>query len=119
MVVIVDYQMAGAGIFLSSFLSLVLLHSGGVMLPTSFAQPCGQVQDRSVQRQPFLPPALMGKLEEQGEEEEDRNLMLLKRSYLLPSMSSCGSSRSSPRGRYLCCWLILIDQKVLSLSAGP
>ena len=74
MAVIMDYQMAGARIFVSSFLSIALLHSGGIIPPTSFAQPCGQVQDRSSPPQPILSPALMWKLEEQG----GRSLMSLK-----------------------------------------
>ena len=41
------------------------------MLLTSFAQPCEQVQDRSGQPQPNLPPAPMWELEEQEEKEKD------------------------------------------------
>ena len=40
------------------------------MLLKSFVQPRGPVQDRSGESQPILSPALMWKLEEQGEKEE-------------------------------------------------
>lgn len=78
MVEIVNHHMARAGIFLSSFLSLALLHLGGVMLPTACVQPCCQVQNRSGQLQPIVPPALMWQLQEQEEKEKDRRLMSLR-----------------------------------------